>query len=182
MNLKQLIPLAALFGASLAAAAPVTMAFTASGFGAAGGGATPYTTPVSGQLSWDSVNLSDPISAFTDIQLTIGGHSYALSEIGIANQGGTQTAMGALARGANAVVGDGAFDDFLLVFDRVNPAIEAFAFSIKGASNAIWWSPSFTEAHFVTGPASSVPVPATALLAALGLAGVAASRRRARAA
>ncbi|MFT3818622.1 MAG: PEP-CTERM sorting domain-containing protein [Rubrivivax sp.] len=179
---QQLISLAALLCASLAQAAPVTMEFTASGFGTAGGGAKPYTEAITGRLSWDSINLADSISAFTDIQLTIGGHHYALSEIGIANQGGTQTAMGALARGANAVVGDGLFDDFLLVFDRVNPAIQAFAFSIKGESNAIWWSPAFTEAHFVTGPASSVPVPATALLAALGLAGVGWSRRRVRAA
>ncbi len=174
---KTLLSLA-LLCSSLAQAAPVTLAFSASGF-QSGGAAAPFTDTVSGSLSWDSLDLRDPITAFTGITLTIAGHAYALAEIGIANQGGTQTAMGALARGANAVVGDGGADDFLLVFDRVNPAIVAFAFSLRGHSNAIWWSPSHTSAAYVLDRAD-VPAPATALLAVLGLAGLVATRRRSR--
>lgn len=149
-------------------AAPVTLEFSASGFVNGGVQFPGFGGPVTGRISWEQANVGDAITALTSIDLTIAGHTYALDEVGVANNGATQTAIGGLANGANTVVGSGEFNDFLLIFDRVVPSIGNFAFSIQGKAGAIWWFPTETSARFVT---QAVPVPASPLLAltALGL-------------
>ena len=162
--------------AGLACAAPVTMHFHADGFQNAGTQYPGFSGPIDGSISWNaSGNLYDAIAGLTAIDLTIAGHHYSLAEVGIANQGTTQTAIGGLFRGANAVVGDGVFNDFLLVFDRVNPFINAFAYSIEGKTNAIWWTPSDSSATF---DANHVPEPGSMALAAVALAALAVAARR----
>lgn len=161
---------------SLACAAPVTLKFHADGFQNAGTQWAGFSGPIDGSISWDATaNPSDPIAMLTAIDLTIAGHSYSLAEVGIANQGSTQTAIGGLFNGANAVVGNGAANDFLLVFDRVNPFISAFAYSIQGMTNAIWWSPTNSSAAFDT---NHVPEPGSMALAALALGAMAMAARR----
>jgi hypothetical protein len=161
--------------AALVQAAPVTIEFSASGFQNAG---TPYPGfdgPVHGSISWDSQHATDPMGALTGIDLTIAGHVYTLAEVGIANEGSTQTAIGASPSGFNAVVGNGLAHDFLLVIDRVNPRIDAFAFSIEGKTGAIWWFPTQTEARFA---GQAVPEPGGALLAGAALGALGLARRR----
>jgi MYXO-CTERM domain-containing protein len=159
-------------------AATVTMAFSASGFQNAGVQFPGFDGPVSGSISWESTgNLLDPIAALTSIDLSIAGHVYTLAEVGIANQGTTQTAIGGLFNGANSAVGSGAAHDFLLVFDRVQPAITSFAYVIEGKAAAIWWTPTDTHAAFVT-DANGVPEPSALGLAALAMGLLAAVRRR----
>lgn len=174
--MKHLIAALSLVAAAITAhATPFKLEFSASQFANFG---TPYSGfdgPWSGSISWNANSVDDPITALTAFELTIAGHHYTLAEVGIANNGSTQTAMGALARGANAVVGDGMFDDFLIVFDRKLPQITAFAYSIAGKSNAIWWSPAQSAAHYA---AQGVPAPASAALAALGLLACAGAARR----
>jgi MYXO-CTERM domain-containing protein len=162
-----------------AQAAPVTMEFSASGFQNLGVQFPGFSGPVSGRISWEQAQVGDPISSLTSIELTIAGFSYALAEVALANQGTTDTVVGGVANGANAVIGSGAAHDFLMVFNRVSPSISAFSFAIQGKAGALWTSPGFTEARFVT---AAVPEPASALLAltALGLVASHSRRRQAR--
>jgi len=157
---------------------PVTLELKASGFTNAGTSYPGFDGEVDARLSWDTANKADPIGSFLSIDIEIAGHQYTMAEVGIANQGGTQTAIGAIVRGANAVVGDGAVNDFLIVFDRVNPTITAFAYSIQGKTNAIWWNPTTTSAAYVT---NSVPEPSTLALLLPALVGVMLRRRSAKA-
>lgn len=159
---------------SAAFAGPVTLELKASGFANAGTQYPGFDGEVDVSLSWDTANKADPIASILSIDIEIAGHQYTLAEVGIANQGTTQTAIGAIVRGANAVIGDGAFNDFLLVFDRVNPAINAFAYSIQGKTNAIWWTPASTSAAYIT---NSVPEPSTLALLLPALAALLAFRR-----
>ena len=168
--------LVACMAANAAQANLVTLKFKASGFQNAGTAYPGFDGEIDGSLTWDTANKADPIGSFLDIDLEIAGHQYTLGEVGIANQGTTQTAMGGLARGANAVIGDGAANDFLIVFDRVNPSISAFAYSIQGKTSAIWWSPTFTSAEYVD--VNTVPEPASLALVLTPLAWLALRRGR----
>lgn len=161
--------------AGAAIASPVTLQLKASGFQNAGTQYPGFNGEIDARLTWDTANKADPIAGFLSIDIEIAGHQYTLAEIGIANQGTTQTAIGALVRGANAVVGDGVFNDFLIVFNRVNPHIDAFAYSIQGKTNAIWWTPATTSATYIE--VNSVPEPATLALLLPALAGLALCRR-----
>ena len=167
----------AAFGLSLAAhAETVTMTFSASKFQNYGTQYPGLAGPVHGSITWDRDQPSDPIGTLLDIDLEINGHVYALDEVGIPNEGSSMTAIGAKVRGANAVVGDGAFHDFLLVFDRVHPSISAFAYSVQGRTSAIWWNPADTQAAI---GAATVPAPSAAWLVATALGALALRRRRA---
>lgn len=170
------LTLALTAGASLQAhAAQYTVEFTADGFVNAGTQHPGNSGPITGRLSWEAASPADAIGLITAFDMVIAGHQYTLGEIGIANQGSTQTAFGGLVRGANAVVGDGAFDDFLIVFDRLAPRIDTFAYSIRGLTNAIWWTPAQSSIRYV---ANAVPEPASVLLVAAALGGLALLRRR----
>lgn len=156
-------------------ATPVTMEFSASGFQNAGTQYPGFAGPIQGSLSWTDTVPGGPVDVLTSINLTIAGHSYNLAEVGIASQSTTQTAIGAAGNGFNAVVGSGVFDDFLIVFDRVTPTLQNFAYSIQGKTNAIWWTPTTMSARYVT---QQVPEPATVVLALTALGLMVASTRR----
>lgn len=166
----------AALGLSLAAhAAPVTMTFSASDFVNVGVQYAGLGGPIHGSITWDRERPDDPVGTILDIDLVINGHTYELDEIGIAHEGSTQTAIGGLVRGANTVVGDGQVHDFLMVFDRVQPSIQAFAYSVEGRTGALWWAPAHAQAAFTTG---TVPTPPAALLVATALGALALRRRR----
>ena len=182
--LKRLLTLAlGLTTAALVNAAPTTLSFSASGFQNAGVQFPGFDGPIHGSLTWESNDLHDPVGVVTGIDLTIAGHVYSLSEVAIANEGSTQTAVGGLPHGAHVAVGDGLANDFLFVFDRVNLNVITFAYTLLGKSGAIWWSPTQSEAHIVT-DSGHVPETASALLAVLAvlaLVGASLTSRRPRA-
>jgi hypothetical protein len=169
--------LAAALAASSAQAGLLTIEFQASGFQNSGVAAPGVDTNISGSMSWQAANPSDPIQAIAAFEMTIHGHAYTLAEIGIANQGSSQTAFGGLVSGANAVVGNGLADDFLIVFDRLQPSFNAFAFAVRGFAGSLWLSPSFTSIRYVD-TTSGVPEPTTGLLVLAALGAAAAVRRR----
>ncbi len=161
--------------AALVNAAPVTIEFSASGFQNGGVQHPGFDGPIHGSITWDSQHPTDPMGALTGIDLTIAGHVYTLAEVGIANEGSTQTAIGASPSGFNAAVGNGLAHDFLLVIDRVNPRIDTFAFTVEGKTGAIWWFPTHTEARFAS---QDVPEPGGLVLAAAALGALGLARRR----
>jgi PEP-CTERM motif len=159
-----------------AQAATFTIEFSASGFQQGGVAAPGVGTNITGSMSWEALSPSDAIGNLTAFEMAINGHAYTLAEVGIANQGTTQTAFGGLVNGANAVVGNGLADDFLIVFDRLAPRMETFAFAVKGFVGSIWWTPTFTSMRYVD-TNNNVPEPATALLVLAALGAAAAARR-----
>jgi hypothetical protein len=160
-----------------AQAATYTIDFSASGFQNAGVAAPGVGTHITGTMSWEAASPSDAIGTLTAFDMAINGHAYTLAEIGIANEGTPQTAFGGLVNGANAVVGNGAADDFLIVFDRLTPSIQTFAFSVLGYAGSIWWTPTFTSMRYVN--TNHVPEPATALLVVVALGAAVVARRKA---
>lgn len=161
--------------AGTAHAETVTLNLKASDFVNVGISYPGYDGEIDVNLTWDTNDKADAIQSFLSIDIEIAGHQYTMAEVGIANQGSTQTAIGGVLRGANTVVGDGAGDDFLIVFDRVVPKIDAFAYSIAGKFNAIWWTPAHTSAAYRE---NTVPEPSSAALLLPALAWLALRRRR----
>lgn len=159
--------------ATAAQADTFTLNFRADGFQAAGSAPAGFSGPITGSVSWQAASQADPIGNLTGIDLAIYGHRYTLAEVGIANQNGSTSVIGALLHGANAVVGDGSGDDFMFGFDRMSAQLSFFAYAINGKSNAIWWTPSSMTASI-----SAVPEPATWASWLGGLAGLALLRRR----
>ena len=152
-----------------AAAVPVTMTFTASGFAPAGA----PQDPVSGSVTWEAAGFPGTITALTGINLTIDGHAYTLGEIGFVDPfsinfkliGGVGGAVTGLAAGT---------DDFQLFMSHAGADV-GFAYTSSNIS-AIIFSASSVVTEVIVG--TSVPAPMTLVLFGLGLAGLAASRYR----
>jgi len=149
-----------------AAAIPVTMTFTASGFVT---GAP--QDQVSGSVTWEAAGFPGTITALTGINLTIAGHVYTLGEIGFVDPVGPFKLIGGT---LNAVAGlNGGTDDFQIIMAH-DGGVADMAYTTQG-----------TVAGFGAGTVSldvivgtSVPAPMTLVLFGLGLAGLAASRYR----
>ena len=74
-----------------AGAIPVTLTFTASGFGP---GAP--QDPVTGSYTWEADSVTGDIAALTAVNLTIGGHTYTLGEVGFSDSPGIAVRSSAL--------------------------------------------------------------------------------------
>lgn len=153
-----------------AAAAPVTMSFTASDFDNLGGSNT-FAGPIHGSITWEAPNpgnMADPIGPLLGINLSIAGHTFTLNEVGINGSTPGSTLVGGTARGIGALVGDGGADDFMLIFDRTQPNISFFGFTVRGQSNTLWAYPAHLSATYAS---NGVPEPSSLLLAGLGVFG-----------
>lgn len=178
-----LVALVALLAGN-ASGMPVTTSFTAAGLVPD----SAPTSPVTGTITWEAASLTAPIESLTSISLIIGGHAYALDEVGfLSSSSDTMVIIGGTALGVVSVAAG--TDDFWLMFDRSSAEPRQFLYTAAGTgadfSTMTFASFSISESSvvprsFAADPsdANAVPEPSTLALLAAGLAGAAFGRRR----
>jgi hypothetical protein len=138
-----------------ASAIPITVSFTASGFG---GGAP--TDPVAGSVVYDATSTTAPPSSLTSINLTIAGHAYSLAEVGFDDS----TLIGGLINGVDAVMNN--TNDFFLSWDASAITPVAFVYSCASC-NTDFLTFTFTQFSVTAGAAVPEPNSLTLLAGAL---------------
>jgi hypothetical protein len=142
-----------------AQAIPITVSFTASGFGA---GAP--TDPVTGSIVYDAASTTSNINSLTSVNLTIAGHTYTLGELGFISPSGTSQFIGGLLNGVDLVMVH--TDDFFLTWNETT-LVPSFFFYTTASSSLIPRSSNFTQ-FSVT--AAAVPEPSSLALLLAGAA------------
>lgn len=158
-----------LLGSGPAWAAPITMNFSAYGFGPSNGNPAPHD-PVSGTIVWEAASATAPIDSLLSVDLTINGHVYQLNEIEFTH-----------VVGGIHLIGGGPFpdsvgnltNDFWLSFDTSTGTPRDFSYASNQLSG-VWFTQSFSEFSIT---AAAVPEPATLVLVLVAGAGLAARRR-----
>ena len=102
--------LGGLVSMNIAHASPVTLTFTASGFGV---GAP--TDPVSGVIVFDAASPNDIINSIISVNLTIAGHAYGLGDTTFANLSSTLQRFGGSPGGAAGLLNN--TNDFALDYN-----------------------------------------------------------------
>jgi hypothetical protein len=168
---------------STAQAAPITLEFTVSDFPPTFAGTPAPTDPVSGTIVYEAADVGSPIQSLTSIALSVGGHSFSLSEAGfITNPSSISTSSiigGLLGTGVGGV--SSFTSDFSLQYDRVGQPGPGANFVYASSSVfGIWRSTNFTS-FSLTESTTSMPEPGAVTLFLLGLLMVLPLARRRRA-
>jgi hypothetical protein len=135
--------------------------FTATGFAA---GAP--QDPVSGSLVFEAASATSTVTALDSINLTIAGHTYALSDVFLdpAYAGTTETLVGGSLNGEALNIGT---NDFSLGWFPSSGAGHEFDYATAG-TRTIFYSPTFSTFE-ITSVTGTVPEPASvSLLLAIG--------------
>lgn len=155
--LRTIFVLASFVFSAAAVAAPVTYDFAAYDFQSYVGNPAPHTN-LFGSFTLDGTTV-------TDVDLTIGSHTYTASELGYESfLGGLACSLGCIAWGT---------DDFWLIFDANTLAFQNMYYTVSGVSD--FWS---TYTGEVTVSTAHVPESSALILMLIGLLGFAARKSR----
>ncbi len=159
--------------AGVVQAATIDLAYEVTGFVPLLGSTTAPQDPVSGSIVYESLSDTNfsPVS-LTSVSMTIMGHSYTVGELGFNTTGGINTIIYGLLNGQAIYSGT---DDFWLQFNWWTPSGLDFAYTTPaipavGAWNIYGGAGQFTKLTLTPrGSPPAVPLPASGLLAGLGL-------------
>lgn len=161
----QLVSAALCTASALAQAAPFKIEFTATSFYDLNGRfAFVVQKSVSGSFIVEVDRSTDRITDVLDVDLTIAGHTYTLSEVSVQSSWGEMGLIGGSLRGVDAILPG--TNDFWLGSDSRYPIGGLFAYtstSDLAANSAQRLSIRMTEV------AAPVPEPSTAFLALAGV-------------
>lgn len=149
-------------------AIPVTVQFTATGFAA-----TAPESSVSGTLVFEGAGVNSTIDSLTSLNLTIGGHNYALGEVGFVSPFGTNlNLVGGTLSGVNGILHGST--DFWLIWNMPTLTGSSFAYSVPGGNSNFWSTTNFSNFSITT----SVDEPSYLAMLGLGLLAMWFFRRR----
>jgi hypothetical protein len=136
-------------------AKPITMHFTASGFQISNSNPAP-DDPVTGTIVWDAASPNADVGSITSITLTVGGHTYSVSEIGYGALFGHGVIGGFYGGGPAGV--EVLTNDFWIIWDK--PTLLPLQFMYASASlSGIWEASQFDSFSITAEPDQNQTMP-----------------------
>jgi hypothetical protein len=158
----------------MAQASTFQVSFVASNFSPPGA----PVDPVTGSIWYVAASATAPIEAITQVDLSIAGHVYGLSEVGFVSSPGSYQAIGGIPDGVMSLLfvvpWHHYVDDFMLMWSLVTSDM-AFLYTVPFGGD-VWTSVEFDRFSIVE--QAAVPIPGAVYLFASGLIGLAGFRRK----
>jgi hypothetical protein len=163
----------------MAQAATFQVSFEVSEFHAINFGWPPPVYPVGGSIWYVSTNPYGPISAITQVELSIGPHLYVWQELvyEVYSDGADQVQMIGGGGDVAAIFGGSVNEDVFFLSWLVGTGVPLdFYYTVAGGRD-LWGSAGF-DRFTIVGEVSAVPIPGAVYLFGSGLIGLAGFRRK----